>query len=141
MNHVDTDVTAFFEEFERAGNTDDIDSTGRQFAEVFLSADPNGTTAVPRSLLVASMPQRRQMFASIGVGRTTLQSITQTDLDENYLLATTNWIAEIEGGDDLALSSTFMLRRSNESLQIVLYLNHLDIMATIADRLDVSPTP
>lgn len=136
---VDPEVLAFFEEFERAGNTDDVESTRRQFADVFLNADPHGTNAIPRTLLVDSLPQRRQLFASIGLRNTRLSGISQTTLDDHYLLATTQWLAELVDGDELELSSTFLLHRTEGSLRIVLYLNHLDIIATIRARSGAAP--
>jgi hypothetical protein len=138
LDSVDADVRMFFAEFERAGNTDDVALTESQFANVFLNADPNGTSAIPRTHLIDKLPQRRQFFASIGLQRTTLTAISQTTLDTHYVLAKTDWSAELENGDPLALSSTFMLRRENASLRIVLYLNHLDIVASVRERLNAN---
>ena len=131
---VDPDIQSFFDDFQRAGDNDDADATKRQFAEVFLNADPNGTSPVPRSALIASLPQRRALFATIGLVRTRLTAISQTTLDERYVLVATEWAADLEGGDSLPLSSTFLLRREAASLHIVLYLNHLDIVAAVREH-------
>ncbi len=109
-------------------------TSDHQFVEVFLNADPNGTTPVPRSALIESLPQRRQLFATIGLTETHLTAISQTTLDEHYTLVATEWAADLEGGDSLPLSSTFLLRREAGSLRIVLYLNHLDIVAAVREH-------
>ena len=49
----------------------------------------------------------------------------------------TEWIMETEESaptGELLLSSTFVLRREGETLRLVFYLNHRDVMAMIRAR-------
>ncbi|MFB9238434.1 hypothetical protein ACFFWC_23370 [Plantactinospora siamensis] len=137
------DVREFFAEFERAGNDNDIQAVIQQFAEVFLNADPNGAQPVPRAALAAALPQRKALFDSIGLLRTHLTAITETALDEHYVLVDTQWSTELRDPGALSgpldLTSTFVLRREAGTLRIVFYLNHQDIVARI--RAASSPTP
>jgi ketosteroid isomerase-like protein len=135
---VSDDVRDFFANFERAGAELDLDATGAQFADYFLSADPNGTHVVPKAALLAALPQRQQMFRSAGLSAMRLRHLAQTTLDDNYVLAKTEWAMEADQPGapavDATLSSTFILRREAGTLRIVFYLNHRDVMALISER-------
>lgn len=86
------DVQRFFGEFERARNELDPEaSAAAQFADVFLSADPNRVVAVPRDAFVKALPERAQLFASIGRTATRLTELTETKLDEKHVLVDTEW--------------------------------------------------
>lgn len=54
------------------------------------------------------------------------------------MLVDTEWVAELRDetgrADVLPLSSVFVLRRENDALRIVLYLNRQDIVAVIRAR-------
>ena len=58
-NEVSAEVRAFFDRFERASDSLDVETIATLFAEVFMSADPNGVRAVPRDAFVAALPQRQ----------------------------------------------------------------------------------
>jgi hypothetical protein len=98
----DPDILAFVAEFERRGADPESDSeseseSGDQFADQFVTTDPNRTAVVSRDLLVASLPQRRQMFAKAGVGPARHVRSAQLDLDARHLLLTTEWDAPRPG--------------------------------------------
>jgi hypothetical protein len=135
MPTVSPEVDAFFAEFERAGNVLDLKSIEAQYAPFFLSADPNGTQPVPRDAFLAALPKRREMFASVGGTVSHLTGIRETQLDADYVLVDTDWVMSVgAGGEDIDLSSMFILRNDGGDLRIVLYLNHQDVAALIAAR-------
>ena len=133
MTDVSAAVRDFFAEFERNGNTRDLDAVANQFADVFMSADPKGAVAVPRETFLAALPHRERLFATVGLTRTRLASIRETRLDDVYTLVDTDWIGELRDGGELALSSTFILRREGESHVVVFYLNHQDIADVVQE--------
>jgi hypothetical protein len=98
-----------------------------------MSADPSGVTAVPRPAFLAALPQRQKLFDAIGARALRLTELTETRLDDSYLLVETQWSAELDTRsgqhDTMSLSSSFILRRQADSLKIVFYLNHQDIHA------------
>jgi hypothetical protein len=108
------------------------------FADVFLHADPHGAAPVPRHAMLAALPQRERSFAAAGLGRARLDSATETALDDHYVLLRTHWSAPSTvpdgGSGPLALDSTFLLRRDNSRLSVVVHLNHADIAAVLAGR-------
>lgn len=137
FDQVSDDVQAFFAEFERAGNTLDAEATSRQFADTFMSADPAQAIPVPKAAFLAALPNREKMFASIGVTGMRLSAISQTSLDDNYVLVDTEWTCTMTSreAEPLTLASAFILHRGeNGTFQIVFYLNHQDITTIIRNR-------
>ena len=127
----DREVTDFFTLFQNASDSLDADALAGCFAESFMAADPSGAQPVPRAAFLAVLPRRKELFATAGIGRVTLTEITHRNLDEHYLLAHTTWTAERHGSsvgqEPVTLLSTFILRRTDDGLRIVFYLNHRDL--------------
>lgn len=135
-DQISSAVRDFFADFERAGNELDLDVVSRQFADPFMSADPGGVQTVPKAAFLAALPAREKLFASAGARGMRLTGITETPLDDHYILADTEWETEPASDDakPLTLSSAFVLRRTPEGgLQVVFYLNHQDVMAVIQE--------
>lgn len=128
---ISSDVRDFFARFEQAGNRLDLDEISGQFADTFMSADPGGVTAVPKAAFLAALPARDKLFASVGATGMRLTAITETPLDDHYVLVDTEWETE-PATKPLSLSSAFVLRRTEEGgLQVVFYLNHQDVAQVI----------
>jgi len=129
-------ASADFDRFERASYLLDVDTIATMFAEVFMSADPNGVTAVPRDAFVAALPQRQKLFDLMGASAIRLTALTENRLDDNYLLVDTERAADLRDPFQapLGLSSSFLLRQNGESLEVVFYLNHQDILALAQSR-------
>jgi hypothetical protein len=131
MENLDQEIRNFLEQFERNANSGDVDGVVAQFADVFLKADPGGTQPVPSSALRMAIPQRKKMFESSGYGATTLASVKNTQLDDQYVFLQTEWLMKFDGksgpGEDLRLRSTFLVHRADEGAKIVLYLSHEEL--------------
>jgi hypothetical protein len=133
-DQISSDVRDFFARFEQAGNRLDLDEISGQFADTFMSADPGGVTAVPKAAFLAALPAREKLFASIGATGMRLTGITETPLDDHYILVDTQWETEPSTSETepLSLSSAYVLRRTEDDrLQVVFYLNHQDITEVI----------
>ena len=120
----DADVQTFLDAFDRAP-----DSTF--FAERFLTADPSRAVITDRAALDAALPARREMFARAGVGPLTRAAAAQLDLDPWHVLLGVEWEAS-RPGSPLRLDATFLVRREQEVLRILAYLNHRDITQLLA---------
>src|SRR6516225_6667004 len=94
-NEVSAEVHAFFDRFERASDILDVETIATLFAEVFMSADPNGVRAVPRDAFVAALPQRQKLFDLMGATAIRLTALSETQLDDNYVLVHTRWAADL----------------------------------------------
>jgi hypothetical protein len=132
---VRAEIREFFERFGRAGDGADPAGLAGCFAERFLALDPGTAAPVERGALIAALPARRRLFASIGAAGTDLAGLDETPLDEMHTLAETTWRVRFdEPREPLLLRSAFLLRREPAGWRIVVYLNHDDLAATIAAR-------
>ena len=125
------DIDAFLTEYERRGADPDAD-VGDDFADQFFAIDPNRALVLARETLVASLPARRKMFQSAGVGALHRTRARQLDLDEQHLLVAVDWEADRSGRKPAQFQSTFLLRRENGRLRILVYLNHGDVAAVLS---------
>jgi hypothetical protein len=136
---VSEEVREFFEAFERNSTAMDLDAIGAQFAEVFLSADPQAVRAVPKAAFLAALSQREKMFSAAGIGHLRLESVRETVLDSMHTLAGTSWIGERKDGGEITLESTFILRREGQSFVVVFYLNHQNLGEVLAPKSEGDP--
>lgn len=131
-------IHAFFEEFQRCNSDGDTEKLARLYAPVFLAAGANGVQAVKSADLALAIPKRRQMLEAIGCRPAILVSLEETELDDRYTMARMRWQWRVERGEaatvEITLGSTVILQRSGEGLQIVLYLNHEDIVSVLRQR-------
>ena len=138
MSELQPDVRAFLEQFAAAGTNLDSRAQRHCWAETFLSLDPNCATPVLREEMLAVLPRRREMFASIGATSSDLIDAEEMPLDERHTIVRTTWRWRLEdadkGADELVLQSTFLLRREETGWTIVVYLNHQDVGALITER-------
>jgi len=126
-------IQAFFDTFTAASEHLDADRLAELFAETFLAADPAGAQPVPRQAFLQALPRRAELFAAAGITRIVLADLQHQALDDTYVLARTEWRAERTGASTPArLSSTFILHRDGDRLQVVLYLNHQDLARTLS---------
>jgi hypothetical protein len=127
----DEAIETFLTAYERRGADPQSDSGG-DFADQFLVIDPNRALVLAREVLVASLPTRRKMFESAGVGALHRTAARQLDLDERHLLVAVDWEADRTGGEPVHLQSTFLLRREADGPRILVYLNHGDVAAVLS---------
>jgi len=129
----------FFQAFENASATTDVDALMRLFAPVILVAGPSGSQAVKAADLMMAIPKRRQMFAAAGCQNTTLVGLHEQRLDDRYTLARTEWRWQFTPNGrvptDLTLPSTFLVDHSNDDdPRIVVYLMHHDIGSVLKEH-------
>jgi hypothetical protein len=128
----------FLEQFSAAGKSLDAEAQRDCWAEIFLSLDPNRALPVERAAMLAALPRRRELFESIGATSSDLIDAEEMPLDERHTIVRTTWRWRLEDAaeseDELVLQSTFLLRREETGWTIVVYLNHQDVGALIAER-------
>jgi hypothetical protein len=138
MENLSEEVQIFLEKYEANSNVGSPEEIVMQFADVFMAADPSGARAVPSSALLKAIPQRRNLFESVGSSVTTLASVERTRLDDRYVLLKTEWLVKFDRGsgrsEDLTLRSTFVLYRSDDEIKIVFFLHHQDLMSVLRER-------
>lgn len=131
--HLDGQVEAFFDTFAAASDQLDLDRLAELFAETFCAADPARARPVPRQAFLHALPRRAEQFRAAGIARVVLADLRYQALDDTYVLARTDWRAERAGASiPVRLSSTFILRREEDRLRVVFYLNHQDLAQALS---------
>jgi hypothetical protein len=121
---LEPDVARWLQRFQKASADVDLEALGDCFAEVFLSGDASGGRPVPRETFLAVLPNRVRAAEAAGIGRAVLRSASASALDEHWVLLRTTWAAPRTDGEELAMSSSFLLHRSDSDLRATVYLNH-----------------
>lgn len=111
-----------------------LEPAPKKFADIFMNADPHRCGPVERASLVTALPRRRALFESAGAGPLRLLSGDDEDLGDGYVLARTVWETQLRSGNTLQLRSTYILRRVDDSFEVVFYLNHQDLPALLASK-------
>ena len=124
-------ISSFLDDFDERGADPHGGSEGL-FAPAFLALDPTYAVSLTPEQLAATLPARRAMFESAGVGEVRRQDAHQLRLDDHHVLVAGNWTAEREGSASLRLSSTLLLRSLPDGYRVLVYLNHQDITALLA---------
>jgi hypothetical protein len=131
-------IQQFFRDFERNNNVGDWDASVAQFADVFMAAGPDGATTVHSSDFALALPKRKQYFDRLGCRSTTLETLSETRLDDRYSLVETQWRLVLASTGrpvkDVLLGSSFIIDRATEPLKIVFYLAHHDIAVVLKER-------
>jgi len=130
---VSVETMVFLDRFD-ASTTDPTIDLSELFVDPFLALDPKGVHALNPTALAKFLPARREMFAKAGVTKVSRRSATESPVDGIHRLATVEWSAERGNGPALPLRSSFLLRREEGRLRIVVYLNHVDIQALLAPK-------
>lgn len=138
MERLSEAIEVFFREFEKNSNTGDVDRIAAQFADPFMVADPSGSQVVRSNDFKSAIPHRQKLFESLGCRFTTLESIHETKLESQFVMAKTEWRMQFDRGtgtrEDVMAWSTFILHTLGEAPKIVFYLRHENIMAVLQKR-------
>jgi hypothetical protein len=135
MQPVSEFVEKFFEDFEKGINTSDLELMGSRYAESFMFAGPLGAQPVKKADFLMVLPKRQALMKSLGQTSSTLKSLEETRLDENYLIVKVFWNMRFEKEGAAALvdenSATYILFQQGELLQIVFQLDHQNLVERV----------
>lgn len=132
-------IARFIQLFVQRSSRESIPEQVSQFADPFISADPNGTRCVRVDDFAAALPRRKLLFDRLGCKPAVLVSLHETQLDARYVLAKTTWrfdfaCANSEEAEQVLADSTFLVDTGGEEFKIVMYMSHQDIMQVLRDR-------
>jgi hypothetical protein len=128
---ISSETTAFLDRFD-ASTADPTVALDELFCDPFLALDPTSIHVLSPAALGAVLPRRRAMFATAGVTRISRRAATESPVDDAHRLVTVEWTADRGDASPLQLKSSFILRRHDGRLRVVVYLNHADIQSLLA---------
>ena len=131
MPAASNEVRELFEAYAGATNAADSAFFATAYGETFMFAGPATVQAVKRDDFLRVIPKRRAFFAAVGLTATEVSSIDERPLDEHHLLVRVGWTFRFERDPSRPIAeegaATYVLRRQDGRLQIVLQIDHQDL--------------
>ena len=136
-------VRKFFEGFEKASNSLDLELLGSQYSDSFMFASPQGAQPIKKDDFLKVLPKRQGFFKTIGLISSTITALEETRLDKNYIMVKAHWNMQFEKkpGQSITddISATYVLFQQENRLQIVFQLDHQDLTKRVQE-LGLMPT-
>jgi hypothetical protein len=138
MNQVSDAVKKFFEDFEQASNGLDGELLALHFSDPFTAADPHGNIKVAKKEeLVAGTSKRQAFFHSLGFQFVKIIPFDETRLDNRSVMVKVHVQMRFKKTSgqliDIHNDSVHILFIKDDSLKIVFYLTHEDIMKVMQE--------
>jgi len=127
----------FFRLYEQANRDFDVQLIARLYADTFMFGNPQGVQAIKKEDFVKVLPRRKEFMKTAGLLSSRVDSVRASTLDSKYVLVKTFWNMSFRGthADEVTrkISATYVLSNIGESFEIVLQLDHQDLMKIVQD--------
>ena len=127
----------FFRLYEQANRDFDVQLIAKLYADTFMFGNPQGVQAVKKEDFVKVLPRRKEFMKTAGLLSSRVDSVQASTLDSKYVLVKTVWNMSFRGtnSDEVTrkTSATYVLSNIGESFEIVLQLDHQDLMKIVQD--------
>jgi hypothetical protein len=127
----------FFRLYEQANHDFDAQSIAKLYADTFMFGGPQGVQAVKKEEFVKVLPRRKEFMTTAGLLSSRIDSVQASTLDSKYVLAKTVWNMSFRDTNanevTRKISATYVLSNIGESFEIVLQLDHQDLMKIVQD--------
>src|SRR5215813_7132662 len=141
MEQVSDIVRKFFEDYERSINASNSEEgpelIASRYSDLFMFAGPQGAQAVKKEDFLKALPKRQSFFKTVGLTSSTIKSLEETQLDDNYVMVKAHWNIRFEKEAEqpivAEISATYILFQEESSLRIVFQLDHQNLMKTAQD--------
>jgi hypothetical protein len=125
----------FFRLYEQANRDFDVQLIAKLYADTFMFGNPQGVQAVKKEDFVKVLPRRKEFMKTAGLLSSRVDSVQTSTLDSKYVLVKTVWNMSFRGthADEVTrkISATYVLSNIGESFEIVLQLDHQDLMKIV----------
>ena len=130
-------IREFFDAYAKATGSLDLAFLGSAYGDTFLFASPGGVQAVKREDFLKVIPKRGAFFKAAGLVASQVHGLEETRLDENHTMVKVHWSLRFEKGPGQSIvdeiAATYVLRRQQESWQIVFQLDHQDLAKRVQE--------
>jgi hypothetical protein len=127
----------FFRLYEQANRDFDVQLIAKLYADTFMFGNPQGVQAVKKEDFVKVLPRRKEFMKTAGLLSSRVDSVQASTLDSKYVLVKTAWNISFRGTNAEEIthktSTTYVLSNIGESFEIVLQLDHQDLMKIVQD--------
>ena len=136
MDDLKQNLILFFNKFQIANEEFNLELLGSYYADEFLFGQPQGVKAVKKEDFLLVLPRRKDFFKNTGRQSSSLVSLEERILDENYVEVMTIWKIIYKKGEELIetiISTTYILYKKDEAFQIVVQIDHQDLMKRVQE--------
>ena len=127
----------FFRLYEQANRDFDVQLIARLYADTFMFGNPQGVQAIKKEDFVKVLPRRKEFMKTAGLLSSRVDSVQASTLDCKYVLVKTVWNMSFRDTNanevTRKISATYVLSNIGESFEIVLQLDHQDLMKIVED--------
>ena len=126
-----SEIEKFFQRYEEGANTFEPRLVVSQFAPSFMSADPKGAECLRNDTKFRkAIPEREALFRKIGFRSAKILELSETPLDDRYVMAQVKWhmVFEKDVGKplDFQFYITYFLYDKGDGPKVVFYISHDD---------------
>lgn len=129
-------IVDFFNKFQTANEKFDLELIGSCYADEFLFGQPQGVKVVKKEDFLRVLPKRKEFFKNTGQQSSSLISLQEKILDENYVEVKTEWKILYKKDEKVIenfISATYILCKKDEVFQIVVQIDHQDLMKRVQE--------
>jgi hypothetical protein len=131
MGEASKAIGEFFYAYAKATGSLDLAFFGTAYGDPFMFAGPGGVQAVKRDDFLKVVPKRGAFFRAAGLVASEVHSLEERRLDEKHTMVQVQWNLRFEKEPGRPIvdesAATYILRRQDNSLQIVFQLDHQDL--------------
>ena len=124
-------IREFFDAYAKATGSLDLAFLGSAYGDTFMFAGPGGVQVVKRDDFLKVVPKREAFFRAAGLVASEVRRLEETRLDEKHTMVQAHWAMRFEKDAGRPImdesAATYVLRRQEDSLQIVFQLDHQDL--------------
>ncbi len=128
MKKTSSEVVKFFKSLEKNSNNLDLNGLSSQYADMFMFADSSGTRIIKKEDFLKVLPNRKKFVDKVGLKFVRYTTLEETRLDNYHTMVEAHIIMHFEKDNDKQIededSSTYILERKNDRLQIILHIEH-----------------
>lgn len=132
-------IKQFFQRFERANASSDLETLGSLYADTFVFGGVNGVKVLKKEDFLKVVPRMKAHYTSMGLSETQLKSVEDIAINAKYVLAKAGWRMKIrdlknscKGIDAFA---TYLLEwRDDNTLSIIVQIDHQDLATVIKNQ-------
>ena len=127
----------FFRLYEQANNDFDVQLIAKLYADTFMFGNSQGVQAVRKDDFVKVLPRRKEFMKTAGLLSSRVDSVQASTLDSRYVLVKAVWNMTFRANnrDEVIskISATYILSTVGDSFEIVLQLDHQELMKIAQD--------
>ena len=129
-----TDIQQFFQAFQNANDNLEFETIGLCYAENFLFGQPQGSQTIKKEDFLRVLPKRKEVVQKMGQKSSRIVALKESKIDENYIQVEIKWEMTYERERKLTNdfnSATYILYRKGDTFQIIVQIDHQDLVSKI----------